>query len=203
MATNPHQQHMSVEEYLELDRNSLDAKYEYIDGVVYNLREVQALAGGNIAHARIALNAAKLLDTLLAESAYQVYTSDVRVQVTALRYVYPDVTVSCEPTDWQGDILYGPRVVMEVLSPSTEAYDRGKKFAYYQQIPTLQEYVLISQQPQSIEHYTREDKHTWRYQLFGIGETVTLTSINITFDVAMLYERVAIPGNDEPEPPAM
>src|SRR5690242_5432789 len=88
-------------------------------------------------------------------------------------------------------------VVVEVLSPSTEAYDRGKKFAYYQQIPTLQEYILISQQQQSIEVYTREDKHTWRYQLFGIGETVTLTSINATFDVAMLYERVDVPGNDE------
>ena len=73
----------------------------------------------------------------------------------------------------------------------------------HQQIPTLQEYVLISQQQQCIEVYTREDKHIWRYQLFGIEETVTLTSINITFDVAMLYERVAIPGNDEPEPPAM
>jgi Uma2 family endonuclease len=92
---------------------------------------------------------------------------------------------------------------VEVLSPSTEAYDRGKKFAYYQQIPTLQEYVLISQQPQSMEVYTREDKHTWRYQLFGVGETVTLTNINVTLDVAMLYERVDIPGNDEPEPPAL
>jgi Uma2 family endonuclease len=203
MATNPHQQHMSVEEYLELDRNSPDAKYEYIDGVVYNLREVQALAGGSIAHARIALNTAKLLDTLLAESACQVYTSDVRVQVTASRYVYPDVTISCEPADWQDDTLYGPRVVVEVLSPSTEAYDRGKKFAYYQQIPTLQEYVLISQQQQRIEVYTREDKHTWRYQLFGVGETVALTSINVTFDITMLYERVDIPGNDIPEPPTL
>ncbi len=197
MAADPHHRYMTVEEYLELDRSSPDTKYEYIDGIVHNARDPQALAGGSVAHARIALNAAKIIDALLAQSTCQVYTSDVRVQIQAKRYVYPDVTVSCESIDAQDDTLHAPRVIIEVLSPSTEAYDRGNKFAYYQQVPTIQEYVLISQQRQAVEVFTREDKHSWRYKLYEASETVYLASINVSFGIVALYERVGVFGNDE------
>jgi Uncharacterized protein conserved in cyanobacteria len=193
MAADPHRYHMSVEEYLELDRNSPDAKYEYVDGIAYNLRDPQALAGGTIAHARIALNTAILLDRLLADSSCQVHTSDVRVRVNEARYLYPDVTVSCDPADNQGDndTIHSPRLIVEVLSPSTEAYDRGKKFAYYQQLASLQEYVLVNTQRQAIEVYTREG-NTWRYRLYGIGQTVALNSMNASFALATVYEHVQV-----------
>ena len=178
MAADPHRQHMTVKEYLELDQSSPDAKYEYIDGSVYNVRDPQTLAGGTLAHARIALNLAILCDRLLASSLCQVFTSDVRVQLSASRYVYPDLTISCEPADWQNDTIYNPRVIMEVLSTSTEAYDRGKKFTYYQQLASLQEYVLISTQQQTIEVFTREG-NAWHYQLYQAGESALLHSLAI------------------------
>ncbi|GER86956.1 hypothetical protein KDW_11180 [Dictyobacter vulcani] len=191
MATDFHHQQMTVEEYLELDQSSPDAKYEYIDGTVYNLRDPQSLAGGTLAHARIALNLAMLCDRLLADTSCQVFTSDVRVQLSASRYVYPDITISCEPTDWEEDTIYAPRVIIEVLSPSTEAYDRGKKFACYQQLASLQEYVLVSVQQQAIEVYTRAGS-AWHYQLYQAGAPAQLHSMVISLSLPEVYARVAM-----------
>ncbi|GCF11788.1 Uma2 family endonuclease [Dictyobacter arantiisoli] len=196
MAANPHRQHMTVAEYLALDQSNPDAKYEYIDGIAYNVRDPQALAGGTLAHARITLNLAICIDRLLADSSCQVFTSDVRVQLSATRYVYPDLTISCEPADWQADTIYDPRVIIEVLSPSTEAYDRGKKFAFYQLVTSLQEYVLISTQQQAIEVFTREGS-TWHYQLYRVGESAQLHSLAISLTLADVYSRVP---TDEEQP---
>jgi Uma2 family endonuclease len=199
MAADPPCHFMSVEEYLELDRTSPDTKYEYIDGYVYEMRSPQALAGRSIAHARIAFNTAKILDSLLSSGSCRVYTSDVRVQVSQSKYVYPDITVSCEPDDWQEkqDTIYAPRLIIEVLSPSTEAYDRGRKFAHYQQCVTLQEYVLVNTQRQAVETYRREH-NAWLYRLFEPNHSVEFTSINISLDLSSLYEHVTVPINDEP-----
>ena len=199
MAADPHRSFMSVEEYLELDRTSLDAKYEYIDGYVYNVRDPQSLAGGTLAHARIAFKVAKILESLLSSGSYRVYTSDVRVQISQSKYVYPDITISCAESDWQEkqDTIYAPHLVIEVLSPSTEAYDRGRKFAHYQRCQTLQEYVLINTQRQAVETYKREN-NAWLYRLFEPDQKVEFTSINVSFEIANLYEHVTVPSRDDP-----
>jgi len=194
MAANPHRSHITVKEYLDLDQSSPDAKYEYIDGIAYDIRGPQALAGGTRAHGRIALNIAILCDRLLTGSSCQVFTSDVRVQLSASRYVYPDITISCESADWQDNTIYDPRVVIEVLSPSTEAYDRGKKFAYYQQLASLQEYVLVSIQRQAVEVFTRTG-NGWHYQLYGSGESVHLPGLAISLPLTDVY--VHVPMDDE------
>lgn len=197
MATSPQQPYMSVEEYLQLDRSDLDGKWEYIDGYVYNLRDPQAMAGGSIAHARIALNMAKLLDAHFPDDPCHVYTSDVRVQLSASRYVYPDISVSCDPLDQQeeADTIYTPRLIVEVLSPSTEAYDRGKNFVYYQHCPSIEDYVLVNTARQAIEVYHREG-NAWIYRLFEPGQQVELVNIGFCFGVEQLYERTNVPANN-------
>ena len=198
MAADPHR-HMSVEEYLELDRNSLDIKYEYIDGVAYEIRNPQANACGSAAHSWIAVNVVVLLQKRLQSGPCRVFNSDMRVMISRDRYTFPDVSVSCAPEDLheEGDTISSPRLIVEVLSPSTEAYDRGKKFAYYQQLPSLQEYVLVNSQRQTVEVFTRED-NGWRYHLYRAGQTVLLTSLNTSCNINEFYERINIPTNDKP-----
>src|ERR1700738_919165 len=168
MATDPLRLFMSVEEYLEFDRSSLNARYEFIDGIV------TMLAGGTTNHARICVNVVSQLHTLLRGKPCQVFNSDLRVSISRTRYVYPDASVSCDPRDLEeeGDILYVPSVIIEVLSPSTEAVDRGKKFRYYQSCPSIQEYVLISTQEQAIDVYRRATDNLWTLPPFGPGEVV-------------------------------
>ena len=134
MAADAHRLFMRVEEYLELDRKSLDARYEYIDGVV------TMLAAGPTNHSRISVNVVSLLQAALRGSLCEVFNSDLRVSISSTRYVLPDASVSCDPGDLEGanDIIYSPRVIVEVLSPSTEATDRGKKFRYYQSCLSIQ-----------------------------------------------------------------
>src|SRR3954452_10180237 len=111
----------SVEEYLKIDEDSYEARYEYIDGDIIDIR---MLAGGTNNHSKIAGNITTILNNLLSESACSVYTSDARVQLSPSRYVYPDITVSCDEREQGNDktLLY-PRLIIEVLSPGTEAYD--------------------------------------------------------------------------------
>lgn len=179
---------MSVAEYLALDRDSIDVRYEYIDGHVY------MLAGGTIDHGTISANLIGILYQQLRGGPCRPFTSDVKVRISESRYVYPDATVSCDERDrGQVDTLQYPRLIVEVLSPSTEAYDRGKKFSYYRACPTIAEYVLVDSQRQAVEVYRREQDHAfWRYASFGPGEQVELASISVKFPVADLYENVAL-----------
>ncbi len=189
MAANPNRVLMSVEEYLELDRNSLDARYEFIDGVV------TMLAGGTTKHSRICVNTVSQLHAALRGNPCQVFNSDLRVSISRTRYVYPDASVSCDPHDLEdeGDIIYYPRVIIEVLSPSTEASDRGKKFSYYRSCPTIQEYVLISTQEQAVDVYRRASDNLWTLHPFGPSEVVTLKSINVSIPMDDFYEDVTFP----------
>lgn len=189
MATDPHRLFMSVEEYLELDRSSLDARYEFIDGIV------TMLAGGTTNHSRICVNVVSQLHNSLRGKPCQVFNSDLRVSISRSRYVYPDASVSCDPRDLEeeGDILYVPSVIIEVLSPSTEAVDRGKKFRYYQSCPTIQEYVLISTQEQAIDVYRRATDNLWTLHPFGPGEAVILKSIEVSIPIDAFYENVTFP----------
>ena len=189
MAADPHRLFMNVEEYLELDRNSLDARYEYIDGVV------SMLAGGTTNHSRISVNVVSLLQGALRGSPCEVFNSDLRVRISSKRYVLPDASVSCDPGDLVGenDIISAPRVIVEVLSPSTEATDRGKKFRYYQSCPSIQEYVLISTQERAVDVYRRASDNLWTLHPFGPGDTITLKSIDVNLPLEALYEHVTMP----------
>jgi Uma2 family endonuclease len=190
MAADQHRLFMSVEEYLELDRSSLDARYEYIDGVV------TLLAGGTTNHSRISINVVSLLQAALRGSPCEVFNSDLRVSISGTRYVLPDASVSCEPGDLEGgeyDIIYSPRVIVEVLSPSTEAIDRGRKFRYYQSCSSIQEYVLISTQELAVDVYRRASGNLWTLHPFGPGDVVALKSIDISIPLEALYENVTMP----------
>ena len=188
MMALPSHPSMSVEDYLALDRNSTETRYEYIDGYV------RMLAGGTLNHATIATNVIITLGNLLRGSPCRVFTSDARVRLSEQRYVYPDVTVSCEAQDrGQVDMVQSPRLVVEVLSPGTEAYDRGRKLAYYHACPTIQEYMLIDSQQQGIELYRRERQNLWTYHMFAPEEFVELKSIGVRFAVSVIYENVVFP----------
>jgi len=118
MVANPQRHWISVEEYLAIEKDSPNTRYEYLDG------EIIAMAGGTIDHGRIALNLAKWLDDKLKHPCH-VHTSDIKAQLNISRYTLPDIHVSCEESDWQGqlDAVHAPKLIIEVLSPSTEAYD--------------------------------------------------------------------------------
>ena len=135
------------------------------------------------------------LHTALRGKPCQVFNSDLRVSISRTRYVYPGVSVSCDPHDLEeeGDIIYYPRVIIEVLSPSTEASDRGKKFSYYRSCPTIQEYVLISTQEQAVDVYRRASDNLWTLHPFGPSEVVTLKSINVSIPMDDFYEDVTFP----------
>jgi Uma2 family endonuclease len=187
-----HNDWISPEEYLRIDSESLDIKYEYDDGHMY------AMSGGSTSHSLLAGNMFTILRSHLRGGPCKVYTSDMRVYVSELQFFYPDVSVSCDPEDTQAikDNLQSPRLIVEVLSPSTEMRDRTRKFAQYQRCPAIQEYVLVSQKRQEVEVFMRNGKK-WIYQLFSPGEDIELLSLNIQFPIAMLYEDVPLPVEEE------
>ena len=155
------------------------------------------LAGGTANHSRISANIISLLQSLLRGGPCWVYTSDMKVQLSESRYVYPDVSVSCDERD-RGtiDALHFPSLIVEVLSPSTEGRDRGRKFGYYRACPTIQEYVLVDSQRQAVDIYRRKG-HFWLICSFGPDEQVELTSLNVHFPVAALYENSVLPPEED------
>ncbi len=183
---------ISPEEYLEIDRASIDVKYEYRDGHLY------AMSGGTAEHADIAINLIAILKAHLQGSC-RVLSSDVRVQVAEQKYYYPDVSVSCHPEDKQKgiDIVRYPHLVIEVLSPSTETNDRGKKFRSYKTCSSIQEYVLISSQHQEVEVFHRQGD-MWTYHQYESGQEINLASIGLTISLADIYRDVNVP-EQEPE----
>lgn len=185
MVANPQIKYMSPQEYLEWEKTQ-ELRYEYIDG------EVFAMTGGTKPHNRIALNLATELDGFLTEKDCEVYISDVKVQVTeAGLYHYPDVVVTCDERDKQAiDMVRYPCLVVEVLSPSTEAFDRGKKFTRYRQSSTLTEYVLIQSDAIAVECFRRNDEGLWVLHTYGAGDTLTLESVGLSMTVEKLYRQV-------------
>lgn len=194
MTALPRRPWMSIEEYFELDRNSKDVRYEYIDG------HVRMLAGGTLNHSTISLNIASLLLGLLRRGPCRVYNADAKVRLSETRYVLPDISISCDERDrGEADVVHFPRVIIEVLSPSTEGYDRGEKFAYYRKCSTIQEYVLINARYPSIEVFRRAKNTFWTFHAFEPGEDVELASIDVHFSVADVYENVVFPPDEGSE----
>ena len=184
---------MSVDEWRALERTS-DIKHEYIDGYIY------AMAGGTEAHARIAFNALTALDGALGAGPCMAYSSDIAARLSESRYTYPDVVVTCSGTgvaSRSNTELKAPRVVFEVLSDSTERYDRTRKFGYYRQCESLEEYVLVNTESQLVEVYRRTDEWWGLFRMYGPSDALELTTLGVRISVATLYERTDVPEMPE------
>ncbi|MBL1208663.1 Uma2 family endonuclease [Geminocystis sp. GBBB08] len=176
---------LAAEEYLNLEEiNSV--KHEYINGEVYKM------AGANSAHVTISLNIASLLKNHLRGSDCRVYIADMKVRIDSLNlFYYPDVIVTCSQDDRALDYYKKyPQIIIEVLSESTESFDRGDKFADYRLIESLKEYVLISQTKKRVDLFTKQDNNLWQLTSFSEGENLVLNSINFTGAVSSLYEDI-------------
>jgi Uma2 family endonuclease len=173
------------EEYFAWEEQQLE-RHEYINGEVY------AMSGGTVNHSDIAGNLLILLKTHLRGSGCKTLNSDVRVNIVeSTNYVYPDISVTCNERDKSTTqyITY-PCLIVEVLSPSTEAYDRGNKFRMYRQNPSLQEYVLVDADAVAIELFRKNDGDNWQIINYQLGDLVELKSVNLTFPIEDVYEGI-------------
>ncbi|PIG91892.1 Uma2 family endonuclease [Gloeocapsopsis sp. IPPAS B-1203] len=186
MIASPQQSYLTADEYLNLEARS-DTKHEYIDGQVY------AMARASDAHVTIALNLATLLRTHVRGSGCRVYIADMKVRIESLnRFYYPDVMVTCDPRDLERSTYKRfPNLIVEVLSDSTEAGDRGDKFVDYQELETLREYVLINTKRQRVECFRRNEQGLWVLQFYTPQQTsFRLDNIDFKATLAALYEDV-------------
>ncbi|MDE0324872.1 MAG: Uma2 family endonuclease [Candidatus Poribacteria bacterium] len=178
---------LSPEEYLARERKAL-TKSEYRNGQLY------ALPGASRKHNIIAVHVSGELYMQLKERSCEIYTNDMRVKVSSAGlYTYPDVVVVCDEPHFEDthfDTLLNPTVLIEVLSPSTAAYDRGEKFASYQKLDSLCEYVLISQDRVRVEYYLRQEQ-TWDLTEFhSLSDVFRLVSIACELSLQAIYAKV-------------
>ena len=190
MTTSAHEVHYTYAEYLALERSS-NVKHEYLAGQIY------AMAGGTPTHAALAAAMVGLIFGQLGDGC-RAFSSDLRVRVekTGLA-TYPDVTVVCGPQQRAADdddAVTNPVLIAEVLSKSTEAYDRGEKFEHYQQIPSLEQYVLIAQDRRAVEVWTRDADGAWSRADFADGDRASLSAIGSSLDIRRLYDAAAEPS---------
>jgi Uma2 family endonuclease len=181
--------YLSPEEYLALERKA-ESKSEYIDGVIY------AFAGGNKRHNLIVANTIITLGVQLKNRPCRVYPSDLKVRIpTSNRFFYPDVSIVCgddEFADDEQDVILNPTLIVEVASESTAAFDRGKKFLSYQQIGSLQEYLLVSQDEILVEGYSRQGNDTWLYtKVTDLESRLALHSIGCELILKDIYDKLA------------
>ena len=197
----------TVEEYLAMERES-EERHEYIDGLVY------AMAGESPAHGDICVNLIAELRTQLRGTPCRVWTKDAKVlsgpTIRSSRsmkgmFSYPDLVVVCgEPKflDKRRDVLLNPQVIIEVLSPSTESFDRGDKFRRYRRYnPTLTDYVLVSQSLSAIDHYRRVSSDEWVYTTADdLQGSLNISAIDCVLRPSEVYDRVTFPEEiNEPE----
>ncbi len=176
----------TYEEYQRFEDTN-PARHEYVDG------QILAMAGGTPAHARLQAAVLFALERRLEGRPCQPFPSDLRVKVVATgAATYPDVTVVCGSVETDAEdpgAVTNPTVIVEVLSDSTEAYDRGDKFEHYRQIPTLQAYVLVSHRERRIETRRRAPDGGWSEYVAGRGQTVALEAIGAELAVDEIYDR--------------
>lgn len=193
------QTYVTVEEWRALEQTNRDGKHEYIDGQIY------AMTGGTLSHGRLGSNTVRAIEDALvaAEKSCYVYNSDVAVRVSPTRHTYPDTSISCDeqdrPTPDKVEVK-SPRVIVEVLSDTTEAYDRGRKFAFYRACPTMQEYVLVDAKYQAVEVHRRTAKGWTASQFYESNDEIELVSLGVHFSMAALYKNTGVPETaDEPD----
>ena len=181
-----------IDSFLAFELDSPE-KHEYLRG------EVFAMVGVSLRHGRIAANLVERLNAATRTGPCRVYTSDVKVRIDAADAVfYPDVVVSCDPRDQGPHALVHPRLVVEILSPSTVAYDRGKKFAAYRQLASLEEYVLVESAHQAVDVFRRTGQGKWVLTAFEAGDTVVFESLDAQVPMDAIYDRLP---PEEPEVP--
>ncbi len=176
---------ISPDAYLEWER-AQPTRNEYYDGMIY------AMTGGTLDHANIGLNIAAALKQLLRGGPCRPYNTDVRVHVDRPNaFFYPDVTVTCDPTDLTAkESIRAPKVIFEVLSPSTSACDRGDKFAAYRALESLQDYVLVDPDTKRVERFSRNADGSWQLvDATGTAE-LTLPSLSVVLPLAVIFENV-------------
>lgn len=189
--------YISPEAYLIWEEQQ-QTRHEYIQGRVF------AMAGGTMPHVDIIVNLGAILRNHLRGKGCKVRTSDAKVAISEQgAFFYPDVVVTCDPRDQDTrdqkarQFTRYPCLVIEVLSPGTEAYDRGTKFAQYRRLTTLKEYVLISADQISVEIFRLNSQGKWEFVPYEAGEEIELLSVDLRLPIALVYEEVDL-GN-EPE----
>jgi Uma2 family endonuclease len=192
MASNPVHR-LTEEQYLAIEREAA-FKSEFLNG------EMFAMAGTSMQHSRIQTNLLVELSNRFRGGACEAFGSDFRVRVSSGMYTYPDVTVVCgKPilADAHQDILLNPSVIFEVLSSSTESYDRGLKFQQYRTIESLKDYILVNQNRVLIEQFIRQADNTWTLRDYQQpGEELKIDSIGVRIPLALIYERVELTPPD-------
>ena len=177
---------INIEEYLELEQTS-QIRHEYVDG------EVFAMAGASEEHNFITGNIYALLRSHLRGTPCRTFASDMKIQVKVQKaniFYYPDVLVTCDPNDNEKYFKTSPTLIIEVLSNSTKTIDKREKRLNYQNIESLQEYILVSQDEIKVEVYRKDNQGNWSMQTLGKGDELYLNSIDLTLTMAEIYEDV-------------
>lgn len=181
--------YITPEEYLAIERRA-EHKSEYVDGLMY------ALAGSSERHNLITGNIIAELNLQLRKSPCKVYPSDLKIRIpNSKKFFYPDVSVICGETEFvddERDVILNPAFIVEVLYESTAAFDRGKKFQSYQQIPSLQEYLLVAQDEYVVEQFLRQESGRWLYtKAGGLEASISLPTINCQLALQNIYDKTA------------
>lgn len=176
---------INVDDYLEGEKVSR-TKHEYLNGEVY------AMAGASEKHHRICLNLIKKLDSHLENSACDAFITDMKLKVDESTFYYPDVFVACDKNPESEYYREEPILIIEVISPSTRQTDRREKLRAYQQIPSVQEYMIIEQEKIYIELHRRQPDGRWITYFFNDDEDFTLESVNLRLELAEVYRRVVL-----------
>ncbi|HXU36886.1 MAG TPA: Uma2 family endonuclease [Blastocatellia bacterium] len=186
---------LTIEEYIEFDKNS-EERWEYFDG------DVVSMSGGTLAHNRITTNFVVGLQGKAIAKGCEVLAGDMRIKVPkAPPYRYADIVVVCGPPvieKVQGlDVLVNPSLIIEILSPSTEAYNRGQKFVSYKSIDTFREYLLVAQDRPLITHYVRDENGNWlRTDIEGLDNEIELVTLSCTMSLREIYALVDFPADE-------
>lgn len=190
MTLSQFQPYISIEEYLQAEKSS-PIKHEYIQGQIY------AMAGASDAHVTITANLVALLRNHIRGTGCRLYVADMKARIESLDiFYYPDIMVTCDSRDTQFEYFKRyPSLIIEVLSPSTEALDRGDKFSDYQELDTLQEYVLVSQNRQRIDCFRRNAEGRWVLYSYRVNQQLELNSVNFSCSLTNVYEDVTFPTN--------
>lgn len=176
---------LTPEEYFAWEEKQL-GKHEYIDGQLY------AMSGGSVNHSRIAVRLTTLLSNHLENNGCETGNSDLRVNIAGTQnYIYPDASVTCDERDKTTlQYITYPCLIVEVLSPSTESYDRGGKFRMYRKNPVLQDYLLVSSTSIEIDLYRKNEAGDWTIVNYQSGDTIELKSVNLSFPIEQIYRNL-------------
>jgi Uma2 family endonuclease len=184
MIASPSQSYLTPEEYLSYEQDS-PVKHEYIDGEIY------AMAGTTDTHNIIALNLAALIRNHLRGTDCRIFFADIKARIEAKNcFYYPDLLVTCNPEDRETSTYKRfPKLIIEVLSSATEAFDRGDKFNDYQALPSLEEYILVNSKRQRIEIFRRQENNIWTFETYSTAQPqITIHSINLELTISDVYE---------------